>query len=145
MPERISLVTGASALLRALGLLVVILAAAAIATSASPWQWKAGALLLLAAAAWFSFRGARGSRHAGSGTLNLDGTAIESRGREDVLLQYTGHARVSSLFSVIHFNEIDSSRKCSWLVCASNNHPDDYRRMLGYLRLSSDTAHGSES
>ena len=78
----------------------------------------------------------------GKPTLKLfvNGTAVESRGGEEVLLEQTGQAWVSSLFSVIHLREVDSGNRLSWLVCAANNHPDDYRRMLGYLRLA---AHGA--
>ena len=128
-----------------LGYAVAVLAVAGIATSASPWPWKAGALFFLGTASWFSFRSTPEYWSSGAVTLHLDGTAVESRGREVVLLEYTGHAWVSSLFSVIHFLECDNGRKRSRLVCAANNHPDDYRRMLGYLRLGSSGVQGSES
>lgn len=137
MPDRINLVTGECALLSRLGYAVSILAATGIVTSASSWVWKGIALIVLAAVTGFIFRRAAESRSPGSITLSLDGTAVLLHGREEVLLDYTGHAWISSLFSVIHFLEADSGRKCSWLVCAANNHPDDYRRMLGYLRLGS--------
>ena len=145
VPERINLVTGNSALLTAFSYAIAILAVAAIATSASPWAWKAGALFSLAAASWFTFRSTPESDSQVNGILNLDGTALEPRGWEEVFLEFTGHAWVSSLFSVIFFRETDSGKKRSWLVCAANNHPDDYRRMLGYLRLGSSGVQGRET
>lgn len=145
MPDRINLVTGGCFLLSVLGYAVSILAVAGISTSGSSWPWKGVALVILAAAFWFSFRGTAESRISGTGMLSLDGTAEISNGREKVLLEYTGQAWVSSIFSVIHFRECDSGKRSSWLVCAANNHPDDYRRMLGYLRLGSSSMQGDNA
>lgn len=145
MPDKIKLVTGNSKLLTTLGYAVSILAVAGIVSSGSQWVWQGSALFVLAVASWLVFRRSSESLYRGTGMLFPDGTAVELRSHEEVHLEFTGQAWVSSLFSVIHFLESDSGRKCSWLVCAANNHPDDYRRMLGFLRLNNNGLQEGES
>lgn len=137
MPERIHLYTGNCELLSILCLLVTALAAVGIATTTSPWVWKGSALLFLAMASWAIRRNTPKAALPGTGDLYPDGTASATLEGENTLLEYSGHAWVTRWFSIIAFRESDSGKPCSWLVCAHNNHPDDYRRMLGYLRLRS--------
>ena len=59
--------------------------------------------------------------------LRDDGSEIHGVARPE--------AWTSRWFCVLRWTRNDIGRHCNSLVCASENHPDDYRRLLTWLRL----------
>lgn len=136
VPERIRLITGADHWCRGLyvcGLLVAALAIAA-GPAAPAWKWLLGAALLAAfGRAWLCL-----AREHPRGVLCLerDGTARHSSaGRGEELLLQGDSSWVSRGICAVTLTDPRSGRSRHSLVCVSRNHPDDYRRLLQWLRL----------
>ena len=129
---------GASRSFKAAQALLASLGLVAILASPADWKWKLGSMvLLLLLALWVHSKSGNGQQ---AGTIRLfeDGTALLSTtSRRHVNAFQAPHGWVSRWFSVLVLLEADGDRKHFCLVCASDNHPDEYRRLLKFLRMHS--------
>ena len=117
--------------------LVTALALLAIISSSAPWAWKAVCATLLLLVHAFGSRSTL--KHHSPGLIRLypDGTASRFVGDVEARSGQCASGWVSRWFSVVALKTPGSKRLSYCLVCASENHPDDYRRMLQYLRMRS--------
>ena len=112
----------------------------AILISPAIGSWKLASALLLLAGYLVLRRLAAGKNRAGMLRLFEDGTArivSNDRVREAVA---TPHGWTSRWFSVIILRELSGGRIRRCLVCRSENHPEDYRNLLKFLRMRSTAA-----
>ena len=109
--------------------------ALAILVSPSDRAWKTMAIISLATL--YSVMRWLSRQKAGRGLLRLyeDGAAriLRSRHSRDAVL--AGGAWVSRWFAVLALREFPNGRCRRFLVCRSENHPDDYRNLLKFLRM----------
>lgn len=134
MPDRIELEAGASPWLRHLQLLTCCLAAISLLAVSTPWQWKLSALLVLSFVHFYSSRHTARYHAPSDLLLRLDGSMRERQGA----LEFNGTldgAWVSRWLCLIHWTAIEKGRQRHSLVCASNNRPENFRRLRVYLRL----------
>jgi len=132
---------GISYWLRAAQTALASLGVLAILASPANWKWKFVSVLLLTLfAAWVHLR----SSHSGrSGTIRLfkDGTALLRIASMPHLNAVQGpNGWVCHWFCILTLKEADNGRKHHCVICASDNHPDEYRRLLKFLRMHSSPA-----
>lgn len=133
---------GRSAWMDAAEALLALAALAAILISPANGAWKLACASLLLAGYLVLRRLAAGKNRAGFLRLFEDGTArIVSDGRSRAALA-TPDGWASRWFSVVTLQEIPGGRHRRCLVCRSENHPDDYRNLLKFLRMRSTSADG---
>jgi hypothetical protein len=135
MPRRIELCFGAAPWLRRAQRLAFLLAVLALGLSPAAWPWRLATLVTLAGAWWFEERRAIRNGDRGRMVLLLDGRVRLDRDGTEQYGLATGVSWVSRWFCVLRLADDDGGRKHSCVVCASENHPDDYRRLLACLRL----------
>ena len=119
----------AQALLASLGILAILLTPA-------NWIWKLCAVLLLILFSIFVH--ARSVHQSRSGVIRLfaDGTAwLRTLSRREVNAVQGRNGWVSRWFSVLTLYEARNGRKYYCVICAAENHPDEYRRLLKFLRM----------
>lgn len=136
MFQRIELNTGLQRSGFPLRLLLLAWGGLAILLSASPWQWTTLAFLGLFLVDRLVARGVR-LRHApATATLGLDGVLRLERGGREQLATWTGRAWVCRWFCVVDWESLSGPRRGRALVCAADNHPNDFRRLRVLLRLA---------
>jgi len=136
MPDRIQLRSGACRWLAQLQLLVTVVAALLLLTLSTPGHWKLGTLAALFFVHGFVVRH-NALRHPPSRLLmRLDGTLLHKSAGIEMDGVVAG-AWVSRWLCVIHWSTAEDRRQQHSLVCASNNRPEDFRRMRVLLRLGS--------
>jgi hypothetical protein len=143
LPQRIELRFGAAPWLRRAQRLAFLLAALALGLSPAAWPWRLAALAILAGAWWFEERRAVRSDDRGRMVLQLDGRVRLDRDGTEQHGLAGGAAWVSRWFCVLRWADNEHGHNRSCLVCASGNHPDDYRRLLACLRLGAFERRGS--
>jgi hypothetical protein len=118
-----------------------ILGAVAILVSPADLVWKLGAWSALVFATWRVHAASFGNSRSGWLELLPDGTVqmnfhdgTQSRA---VLMETAWTIR---WFSVLALFEPDSGRHYHCVVCASENSPDEYRRLLCHLHMRSSAA-----
>jgi hypothetical protein len=119
----------AQALLASLGILAILI-------SPANWIWKLLSILLLILLACFMH--ARSVHEERSGTIRLDadGTAVlRTSCRREVIAAQGQHGWVSRWFSVMTLYQAGNGGKYFCVICAAENHPDEYRRLLKFLRM----------
>lgn len=134
MPDRVQLRSGVCLWLSQLQRLVAFVATLLLLTLSTPWHWKLGTLLALSVV--FASVVRHNARHHPHGRLmmRMDGTLLQERGDVEMHGMVEG-AWVSRWLCVIHWATAEDNRQRHSLVCASNNRPEDFRRMLVLLRL----------
>ena len=144
MPDRIELRSGACFWLARLQRLITFAAAILLLALTTPWPWKLGALAALSVAHALAVRHNR--RHHSSSALQLqvDGTLRQKQpGIElDGIVE---SAWVSRWLCVIHWTATGERFQRHNLICASNNRPEDFRRLLVLLRLGPKSSAGALS
>ncbi len=119
-----------------LQLLLTSAAAILLLTISTPWPWKLGTLAALFFVHGFLLRH-NARRHAPSSLLmRVDGALLQESAGIGLDGLVDG-AWVSRWLCVIHWTATGDSRRQHSLVCASNNRPEDFRRLLVLLRLGS--------
>jgi len=118
-----------------------LLGAVAILVSPADLAWKLGAWLTLVFATWRVHAVSFGKSRSGRLELLPDGTVQmnfhDGRQSRAVLRE---NAWTIQWFSVLALFEPDSGRHYHCVVCASENSPDDYRRLLCHLHMRSPEA-----
>ena len=127
---------GPSRWLQAAHLLLASLGLLAILATPANWIWKLGSIILLILVSFFVHAW---SVHQGrSGVIQLfpDGTALlrTVSGREINAIQGP-HGWVSRWICVLTLYEADNDVKHNCVICASENYPDEYRRLLKLMRM----------
>lgn len=114
--------------------LLALTGVVALLAAPSNGAWKLAALAALAATWYGSGRRARAD---GATTLSLhaDGTTTLTSAEGERPVRLVARAWLSRRFCLVEWSELDRPGRGRGQVCASNNDPDDYRRMLGLLRL----------
>lgn len=135
MPDRIELLEGPARWLESLRVLLSLVACFFILTASTPWLWKSGAI-----AALLLFSGSAFHRSARRNVrkmllLRLDGSLRLDRGGKVVEGRLGGGAWVSRWVCVFHWTDLESGSRNHSLVCAVDNRPEDYRRLMVWLRL----------
>lgn len=119
----------AQALLASLGILAILI-------SPANWIWKLLSILLLILLACFVHAGSVHEDRSGAIRLHADGTAVlRTPCRREVNAVQGQHGWVSRWFSVLTLYETGIGGKYFCVVCATENHPDEYRRLLKFLRM----------
>jgi hypothetical protein len=116
---------------------VTLLAFASILFTPSHTAWKIVALSLLVLV--HAVSAAPAKQRANRGVLRLwrDGSArIQASDGRETGAQCSPRGWSSQWFSVLVVKEHDSKRTRRCVVCASENVPDDYRRLRVWMRLS---------
>ena len=116
-------------LLAALGLLAILITAAS-------WAWKLGSILFLILASISVHAWSVHQSRAGAIQLLADGTALlrTVSGQEINAIQGP-HGWVSRWNCVLTLYEADNDVKHNCVICASENYPDEYRRLLKLMRM----------
>lgn len=135
MPRHLELRFGVAPWLRSAQRLAFLLAVLALGLSPAAWPWRIAALAALAIAWRFEERRAMLRDQAGRLALHLDGRLRLDRDDAEQHGLAMGAAWVSRWFCVLRWVDNEEGRTHTCLVCASENHPDDYRRLLTCLRL----------
>jgi hypothetical protein len=141
MFHRIELITGFPKAWLPLRLLLLSWGGVAIVFSTSPWPWTMLALLTLFLADRYVVRSVRLRHRPARATLGLDGVLRLQRGEGEQLATWTGRAWVCRWFCLVDWECLSAPRRGRALVCAADNHPDDFRRLRVLLRLG----HGEQS
>ena len=115
--------------LAALGLLALLIAPA-------NWTWKLGAIVLLIMVSFFVHAWSVHQDRSGVIHLVPDGAAlIHTASGQEVHAVLAPHNWVSRWICVLSLNEVENLAKRHCVICASENHPDEYRRLLKLLRM----------
>jgi hypothetical protein len=135
--ERLSLQTGSGAWLEFSRLALVFLATAALVSTPTAWAWRLAALVLLAVTYRLSRKRMRRNRFDLHLTLFSDGTAVAT-GQGCAERTLTWPARgvwASRRLCILPVREDARADIIYCVILASRNNPDDYRRLLSWLRL----------
>jgi hypothetical protein len=132
---------GTSRWLKVAQMLLASLGFLAILTTPANWIWKLGSILLLILVsflvhAWSVHQNRRGVIH-----LFPDGTALlrKDSGQEISAVQGP-HSWVSRWVCALTLYEADNNAKHHCIICASENYPNEYRRLLKLLRMRTPAA-----
>ena len=116
-------------LLVALGLLAILITAAS-------WTWKLGSILLLILASISVHAWSVHQSRAGAIQLLADGTALlRTVSGQEINTVQGRHSWVSRWICVVTLYVVDNNTKHHCVICAAENYPDDYRRLLKLLRM----------
>ena len=119
----------AQLLLASLGLLAILITPA-------NWTWKLGGMVLLILVSFFVH--AWSAHQSRSGVIHLypDGTALlRTASGQEINAVQGPHGWVSRWICVLTLYQADNSAKHHCVICASENYPDEYRRILKFLRM----------
>lgn len=120
---------------------VALLGAVAILLTPAGWIWKCAILFLLITSAALACAGAHKPTRHGRVTLFHDGMAqiftLDGKAA-DVLLQE--NAWLCRWLCVLDLFEPDSGRHYYCIICASENSPCEYRRLLKFLNMRTSSA-----
>ena len=127
---------GISRRLQVAFLLLVSLGLLAILITPAGWAWKFGSILLLILASISVHTGSVHQSRAGAIHLLSDGAALlrTDSGQEINAIQGR-HSWVSRWICVVTLYVVDNNTKHHCVICAAENLPDDYRRLLKLLRM----------
>ena len=116
--------------------LVASLGLLAILVTPANWKWKISGIIVLVLAAWFVHTKSDHSSRSGAIRLFADGRALLSMdSRPEINAVQGRHGWVSRWFSILTLLEASNGKKYFCVICASENHPDEYRRLLKFLRM----------
>ena len=134
MPDRIELRSGAAPWLYQAQTLAFAAAAILLLTATTPWLWKTAALAVLLLVHFHALGHTRRLHPTRKLVLRLDHSLRLYEGNSETDGTTGEGAWISRWLCVLRWTAGDGSRRIS-LVCASENHVDDYRRLLVFLRL----------
>ncbi len=123
---------------------VAALGAAAILASPASWAWKSGLLFVLLISAIALHMVSAGPGQSGAICLQPEGDGrMRCRDGREIDVIFSTSAWVTRWLCVLTVFERDPYRQYHCVICASENDANQYRRLLGYLRLrvSSATVH----
>jgi hypothetical protein len=135
--ERLSLQTGSGAWLDYSHLALTLIAAVALVSAPASWSWRVSALVLLAVMFLLSSRRRRRGCSGFQLILFRDGAAVAvGQGHAERTLTWpAGTAWASRRLCVLPVSEGPGADIIHCVILASRNNPDDYRRLLSWLRL----------
>jgi hypothetical protein len=142
-PETLELKFGTSRWLNAAHLGISALGAVAILVAPTNWGWKLLTLFGLVFATLIGLFQSRADSRSGTVILHLDGTSrVITRDGKAVRARLNENAWVSRWLCVLKLFEPRRSKHYHCVICASENSPDEYRRLLKFLNMrSSATVH----
>ena len=127
---------GASRWLKLAHLLLASLGLLAILITPANWAWKLGSIVLLLLVVFFVHAWSVHQDRSGVIKLNPDGTALlRTASGQEINAVQGPHAWVSRWICVLSLYEADNLAKHQCVICATENHPDEYRRLLKLLRM----------
>lgn len=136
MPDRIELVTGSGAWLERAHRAFLAMAALSLALTHTPLAWKLAALAALLVISLVERQAWRQMRSRTRRILKRVGEDIVSPTEQAYWQLRQGRVWISRWFCVFRLEDRDTGKGILCLVCASENHPDDYRRLLVWLRMA---------
>jgi len=120
--------------------LISLLGILAVMLSPAAWTWKLLLASLLVCAFILILRNIGATRSSGVIRLFLDGTAVfTTRSERRLFCTLGNHHWVSRWFCSIGIYLARGGRKRFLLICAANNDPPEYRRLLKFLRMRTTT------
>ncbi len=138
--EFLALRFGYSRWLKAVEFLVTVLGLLAIVSTPTHWGWKLGCACLLVLFHAGAGHRARSARYSGTLRLFRDSTAlVRNRDGHETTAFRGSQAWVSRWVSVVPLFEPDGGMRHYCVICASENGPGEYRRLLQWLRMSAST------
>jgi len=142
-PEALELKFGTSPWLSAAHLGISALGAVAILVAPAEWGWKLLAFFGLVFSALIGLFHSRADCRSGTVILHLDGASrVLTRDGKTVRARLNETAWVSRWLCVLKLFEPRRSKLYHCVICASENTPDEYRRLLKFLNMrSSATMH----
>ena len=139
MPERIQLTFGSPHWLFTARFALAVIAALNILVSGISLSWKIPLVAALALLLWVS---PRGIGTFTGWTMRSDGTLGLNDHDKHRFRVVEGSAWLSRWISVFRIRDLDSGRVRTCVVAAAQNHEDDYRRMLVFLRMRPERKEG---
>ena len=127
---------GQSRWLKIAQILISTLGLLAILATPANFVWKLCSILLLLLASWCVFARSFDENRAGTIRLFADGTAflrIASMQETNAFQGPQGWA--TRCLSILTLREAVNGRKHYCIICASDNNPNEYRRLLKFLRM----------
>ncbi len=127
---------GTSGWLQVTHLLLALLGLLAILINPANWMWKLGSIFLLLLVSFFVHAWSAHKNRSGVIHLYPDGAAlIHTASGQEVNAVLGPHSWVSRWICVLSLYDVDNLAKHHCVICASENHPDEYRRLLKLLRM----------
>ena len=127
---------GVSRWLQVAFLILVLLGLLAILITAASWAWKFGSILLLILASVAIHAWSVHQSRAGAIQLLADGTALlRTVSGQEIKAILGRHSWVSRWVCVVALYVVDNNTKHHCVICAAENHSDEYRRLLKLLRM----------
>jgi len=123
---------------------LLALAAAGLLVTDAPLEWKSLSLLGLSLTSLVAGWRLRLPARYACLRLYPDGLAtLLSLSGSEVPATWGTRVWVSSRFCVVPVTRLDKPSETRLLICRSKQQPDDYRRLLGMLRLRSGSTRGN--
>jgi len=127
---------GTSRWLQVAQLLLASLGLLAILITPANWAWKLGSIVLLLLVSFFVHAWPVHQGRSGVIHLDPDGAAlIRTASGHEINAVLGSHGWVSRWICVLSLYQPDNYAKHHCVICASENHPDEYRRLLKFLRM----------
>ena len=135
--ERLTLRAGAGSWLEAGHLALAALAAVVLLTTPTDWAWRLVALVALVLSCVHFRRSAKRRSPEFRLVLFGDGAAMASSpgGQERVLTWTLTGAWMSRRLCIVPLSESSGAGIIHCVILAARNNPDEYRRLLSWLRL----------
>jgi len=135
LPDYIDLHSGSSRWLSVFHTATSLLAGWVIVLAHSPWAWKVLTILALLLIHFVSAFKMRRDCPQGPVRLFRDGSAMLELEGKDVTAVQGEHAWTSRWICVFPLRKAPGADIIYCMVCASNNHPGNYRQLLAWLRM----------
>jgi hypothetical protein len=128
--------------LRAVHFFVSALGVVAILLTPSGLDWQLGALSSLVLVSYLVHAVGMSQRQSGWIELLQDGSAqVRAQDGQKHALFLSENAWVIRWLCVVTLFEPDSRKRYHYVVCATENSLDEYRRLLMFLKMRSSTTH----
>jgi hypothetical protein len=127
---------GASRWMRRAHVILLLLCILAILIAPASWIWKISAWSILAVFYGMAYRVTASAAHSGVVRVFQDNTAMLSMISERrVFATLSARHWVSPWFCSVAIHLAKGGSKQFLIVCATANDPDEYRRLLKYLKM----------
>lgn len=135
-PETLEIRFGPARWLLAASLITALLGLLAIVLSPAGWAWKSGTSALLIVVTLLAHVQTNRTRQSGVMRLYSDSVLhyLSIDGKRG-LASLEGNNWTSRWFSVLSLLEEQGGSRRFYIVCSSQNPPDEYRRLLRFLRM----------
>lgn len=132
---------GAALWMKRAHVILLILCVLAIMIAAASWTWKISAWSILAVVYLITCRATAASVNSGVVRIFKDNTAMLSTGAgQRAFATLAARQWVSPWFCSVAVHPAKGGKKRVLVICAAGNSPDEYRRLLKFLRMRPQTS-----